>query len=470
MRKILNSRFKAREQKKINRLMTSNEGFVLGKERYLILIITLFLFICCAFEDISHSRMNESLDVIKHQLMYGIPIIHKRLSTIPAEHIIRTYYVYVKSSFLKHDKSYACLLKETNFSSKEIFVEYLCGDFLGLMHIRNLFFNPANFFTNGTVLFPPPMLTDYIPDSVGKNASDWNIVPFESLVITHVRFNCNYGHYLYDTILPLIFISRDLINKSTIILNSCITRMSNFKELIKMIDLGIDKFYFVDSGRYVFGRDIYMIASVEHCNNAFWSASKLRSKIFSYFNVSPKKMFFLVHFRRNRNRYIINQDTVYNFLKTNFSDVSWQPIHSNYSLWTIVSLFSHARLYFSGAGSSLANMAFMPKDSGVVYYLAERVDKPNLVWIQGLQIWALAFNFRNSSHYNKGVFFTESDIEVLRKSIYNVLFAVDHSRWPGDICLQIPIHKCHNHYNTTLEKIKKKFPGAYMEKELFFYP
>ena len=348
-------------------------------------------------------------------------------STVPVEtHLINSHRAYYKGNH-QHDQMY---IMDEGRSPSQIEVTFWTGSLeetnVVVYHYFDVYTNAAGkpYFENKEI--------DLYPDNYLHQTDPGDVVNFaEHLICIGNLWTNVYGHFLFDSVLPLYVLPKFAFDTAQIVLP--IGPHNRFYQRIYNA-LGIESHRIIEIKRnqYVYARNFYTVkvpsyihGCLIHCLNR---VSDIVRKKFDVDQITPT-FIGIGNRQAEKPRYFIGIDEFYNKCVAAYPNEAFTKIKPTYiSFQKCVLDHAVLKLLFGPTGSNMLHMTWMKQGTGVVFGMGESHDGPALACAEIHHIWAVSFYVPGMQHF----IYTRNyiDHELVFKAFNKVLYAIQHQRWP----------------------------------------
>ena len=251
---------------------------------------------------------------------------------------------------------------------------------------------------------------------------------YKNIVFLYSGCGDIFGHFLQDSLPAMLFIPREIIDESMILVP-----FKNYMIWLKYFDIDPSKVIY-DPTSWFYANNLYIYGSVEPMNSMnIYSFKKLVIYLKEKLNVNNLKgtRYVLSNRKKTLRRSISNFDELVKLTKENWPQYNWENDKSDE---TNIESFSKnmatTKLLVAPSGSKLMNILFMNNDfsCGVCVITTCSVDYPNFGLGLSLNIWMIGF-VSKINHYVPN---QPCDIPYGLVSIRRLLYALENHSWPDD--------------------------------------
>ena len=305
----------------------------------------------------------------------------------------------------------------------ELYSSSIARELCRFIHIKDMYCCPNKGFAYGD-----KQVIIYGKFSLPKIDS---IEYYENIVYLYSEWGNIFGHFVHDSLSQLIYIPKNIIEKSMIMITFNINSAMQFFELFNISKTQV----LYDKNKWYFTKNLYMCYSIEpHNGFNMYSFPKIVKFLRKKLNVSKIQATRYIFMNRKKweIRYILNFNDFYICAKNQYPTLKWEIENLNYSsLQNIANIFASIKLLVTPAGSHTIYMIFMNRNytAGICLIQSEWIDLPNYITGYNNEIWINGF-CNNWRHFD----YTPHNcsISIGMRTLNNLYNAVIHQKWDNE--------------------------------------
>lgn len=254
------------------------------------------------------------------------------------------------------------------------------------------------------------------------------VASLQNVVAMGSRWSVMYGHWICDCVMHVLFLPKDVIQKSTYLLpvNSTI-----YREALEVLGFSNDRIMYLNTSQWVFAEHFHLVYTAEVVHGCMvWGCTEL-SRIckekFDCLNITPTQ--YALYNRPPGNRHLANFSDFMFAVNVRFPHIRWIRLMTLYPTFKdSVIAYSQVKLLFGPTGSNCINMIFMKQETVVVCGAGDMNDGPVYGTAQACKIWMITFLVPGMRHH--GLKPNYLNYELALNAIEKAIFVLDHQRWP----------------------------------------
>ena len=251
---------------------------------------------------------------------------------------------------------------------------------------------------------------------------------YENIVNLYAGCGDIFGHFLQDSLPGILFIPKEIINKSMILVP-----FKNAWIWLQYFDIKPSQILY-DNKAWFYADNLYMYCSTEPMNAMnVYSFKKLSNYLREKLNVTHIKgtRYVFCNKKKNERRSISNFADLIKITKENIPEYNWE--RDDWEINDIPSLsksIASTKMLIAPSGSKLMNILFMNQDlsCGICIITTRSVDYPNFAIGISFNIWMIGFA-TDIGHYTPN---QECNIFYGLTSIKRLIYALEKQAWPDE--------------------------------------
>lgn len=266
------------------------------------------------------------------------------------------------------------------------------------------------------------------PGQLGRDAGSGTIVGIYENVIAlgHWYSEC-FGHWIYDTLVPLMVIPVEVRMSSHII--ACQNRKLA-KETLMILGFTEEQIIYIKSREMVFGYQVHTVINptthLAHWSTALVNLSELLRKRLNLSSNPPTK-YVLMNRNLGMTRHIKNFADFVNEVKNQLPQYPWEIFPDPFpSVAESAHQWNNVRVIFSPTGSNIVNMIFMRAGSAICVAMGDKVPWPELAHAHIKSIHISGFSIIGMKHFNQQSNPASIQIEAGIVALKRAIFAQEH--------------------------------------------
>lgn len=251
---------------------------------------------------------------------------------------------------------------------------------------------------------------------------------YHDVIASGSRWSSMYGHWIFDCVLPLLFIPQDIIKRAVYCLP---VNSSIYRGALEVLGFKPENVLYLNSSQWVFAEHFHTVFTPEMvhgcmvwCNQEF---SKRAKTLYGCLEIKSTEYAF--YNRPKGNRHLYNIEDFIFAASVRFPDIRWIQLMTLYPTFKdSVVAYSSVKLLFGPTGSNWANMLFMNPNTAACCGVGDMNDGPVYGAAEESNIWMITFLVPGMRHH--GLKKNILNYEVALKAIEKALFVLEHQRWP----------------------------------------
>ena len=301
----------------------------------------------------------------------------------------------------------------------QLFSSAIARELCHLIHIKNIYCTSLRALSTEDkqiIIYNekklPKLSTKYGYNSIIYLYSDWGQV---------------FAHFLHDCLPQLLFYSKELVDKSMIMISF---NVDFAQQYLQLFNISKNQILF-DKSSWYFTNNLYLCISIEpHNGFNMYSFPKIVKLLRKELNISSinSVRFVFINRKKGEKRYIQNFQNFYLVAKKQFP-VKWDIDILNYSnLTKIAQQFASIKLLVTPSGSHTNYLIFMQRNfsCGICLIQSEWIDLPNFISAFNNQIWMNGFCNTWRHHDRKP---HNCNLTLGLECLSNLYYAILNHKW-----------------------------------------
>lgn len=224
-----------------------------------------------------------------------------------------------------------------------------------VVHMKDLYVTrQCIFFTNNSFYYVRPTCQfDYKNSLNGSRVVSgfYNSV----IAICHI-WTHNYGHIVFDVLVPLALLPQSVHNNSYIVVTS---KVKYVVQMLKIFDYEPYQILCIGTRELIYGENVYTVSPHSFYNFQQITLMKFRDHCLRKYHLNQFPPFRFCFFNRKGQRNIANLDTVMLGIAEDFPDYQWEKRRTFIQAIDTVMYLNEVLLFFGPHGADVANIVFL---------------------------------------------------------------------------------------------------------------
>lgn len=292
-------------------------------------------------------------------------------------------------------------------------------------HLKNMYVDSSMVLSDGKYRYK-------LENIYAFNNTYWNrtgyLVGFFDHVIAVGDIHSNeYGHFILDSLCPLMCIPRDIWKKSKILIQH---RKKYIKDMLHCLGFQDHQMILIVNNQFIFGKNVYTTmypaSYMRHKGTAVANLSKIFRESLKLDEIKQYR-YALTYRDKRRYRYVSNMKEIYRYAKKSRPTYKWELIDEMIpDFYSAVKTYAEMKFLFTISSSGLSHLLFMKPKTVVVVAQGDFNDFNFMSFALVGRILYFVFT-NNFTHYQKSIHLNMSHVT---RAMDIGFYALDYGTFP----------------------------------------